>query len=409
MCYTHQLGLGKAIKDMIKAGAGLSQDLSNHKRAGTEAVERAVKVLDGEKPNIIFVFSSIKYNQEEVLTGAKDVAGEAMVVGGSAAGEITSWSTVFDGVNALAIASDSIRFVKGIGAGVSRDSFNAGVAAAQAVVDNADGKKPDLFIMLPDGMTGNGAAIVDGVKSVLGQNAPIIGGSLGDDYLFKKTFEYYDSKVLSDQVVGIGLYGKFSYGFGIKHGWEPVGLPLKVTKADGVKLQEVDNKPALKVYEDYFGKDASDLIREPLARMAYTYPIGLAVEGSDELLIRDPVIANEKGEITMAAAIPEGTTIRLMIGDRDKAIQAAKTAAKVALDQLEGRAPKFILMFNCMARNKLLGVRCHEENSEVSKIIGENVAMAGFYTYGEQGPLLGMKGTPCYFHNETMTLLVVGE
>jgi hypothetical protein len=339
----------------------------------------------------------------------REIAPDALVVGGSAAGEITSWSTVFDGVNAMAIASDSIQFVTGIGEGVSKDSFGAGAKAAKAVVEKGGGQKPTLFIMLPDGMTGNGAAIVDGVKSVLGENASIIGGSLGDDYQFKKTFEYYQDQVLTDVVVGIGLYGKFSYGFGIKHGWEPVGLPLKVTKAEGVVLKEVDGKPALNVYEEYFGKDAAELVKEPLARMAYTYPIGLAVQGSDELLIRDPVIANEKGEITMAAAIPQGTMIRLMIGDRDKAIAAAKEAAEVAIDQLNKAKPGFILMFNCMARNKLLGVRCHEENQTVLGMIGKDVPMVGFYTYGEQGPLLGKKGAPAYFHNETMTLLVVGE
>ena len=111
----------------------------------------------------------------------------------------------------------------------------------------------------------------------------------------------------------------------------------------------------------------------------------------------------------MAASIPEGETIYLMIGDREKAIQAAKDAATNALNQLEGKEPKFVIMFNCMARNKLLGVRCNEENQAVQEIIGRNVPMIGFYTYGEQGPLLGRKGTPAYFHNETMTLLVVGE
>jgi hypothetical protein len=296
-----------------------------------------------------------------------------------------------------------------MGKNVAKDSFGAGEAAAKDVIAKMKGKKPNLFIMLPDGMTGNGAAIVEGVKSVLGENAPIIGGSLGDDYRFEKTFEYYQDEVLSDAIVGVGLYGDFAYGFGIKHGWEPVGLPLKVTKAEGVMLKEVDGKPALRVYEDYFGRDVSELVKEPLARMAYTYPIGVAIEGSDELLIRDPVIANEKGEITMAAAIPEGTTIRLMIGDRDKAIAAAKEAAKVALDQLQGAAPRFILMFNCMARNRLLGVRCHEENQGVLGTIDKNIPMLGFYTYGEQGPLFGKKEAPAYFHNETMTLVVVGE
>ncbi|TSC56180.1 MAG: hypothetical protein Greene041639_393 [Parcubacteria group bacterium Greene0416_39] len=394
---------------MIKAGVGLSQNLADHKEAGKEAARTALEKLAGQKPDILFAYSSIQYDQEAVLKGVREVVGDALVVGGSAAGEITSFSTVFDGVNAMAIASDSIQFVTGIGEGVSKDSFGAGAKAAKAVLEKGGGQKPDLFIMLPDGMTGNGAAIVDGVKSVLGENASIVGGSLGDDYRFQKTFEYYQDQVLTDVVVGVGLYGKFSYGFGIKHGWEPIGLPLKVTKAEGAVLKEVDGKPALNVYEEYFGKDAAELVKEPLARMAYTYPIGLTVEGSDELLIRDPVIANEKGEITMAAAIPQGTTIRLMIGDRDKAIAAAKEAAEVAIDQLNKAKPGFILMFNCMARNKLLGVRCHEENQTVLGVIGKDVPMVGFYTYGEQGPLLGKKGTPAYFHNETMTLVVVGE
>lgn len=394
---------------MIKAAIGLSQNLDNHRAAAEEAARQAMEGLGGSAPNILFVFSSIQYDQEEVLAGIKNVVPHTPIVGGSAAGEITSWTTVYDAINVMAIATDQIIFAIGCGDGVSKDSFKAGAMAAASVIKNNNGKKPDLFIMLPDGITGNGAAIVEGVKSVLGKNFPIIGGSLGDDYRFQKTYEYCGDRVLSDAVIGVGFSGDFSFGFGIQHGWVPVGLPLKVTKTDGVILQEVDGKPALNVYEEYFGKDLSEFVKEPLARMAYTYPLGLVVEGSNELLIRDPVIANKKGEITMAAAIPEGTTIRLMIGDRDAAIRAAKAAAETALGQIKGKSACFILMFNCMARNKLLGVRCNEENQLVRNTIRPDAPMLGFYTYGEQGPLLGKKNTPAYFHNETMTLLAVGE
>lgn len=405
---------------MIHAGVGVSKQINNSKEAGAEAILVALKNIAGlpapvaSKPAIVFAFASIQYNQKDVLAGIREVVPEAIVLGGSAAGEITSAATVFDGVAAMAIISDQIQFSVGIGRGVNKNSFKAGADAASAVVADNGNKTPDLYISLPDGMTGNGAAIVQGAQSVLGKNFPMIGGSMGDDYLFKQTWEYYAAKnkpaeVATDAVVGVGLTGAFSFGFGIKHGWEPVGLPMKVTKSSGTLLQEVDGKPALEIYQDYFGKEAAELVKEPLARMAYTYPLGLSVEGSDELLIRDPVIANEKGEITMAAAIPEGTTIRLMIGDREKAIHAAKDAATNALSQLKGHEPRLVLMFNCMARNKLLGVRCSEENQAVQDIMGREVPMLGFYTYGEQGPLLGKKGTPAYFHNETMTILVIGE
>jgi hypothetical protein len=188
---------------------------------------------------------------------------------------------------------------------------------------------------------------------------------------------------------------------------------MKVTKAKGAKLIEVDNRPALSIYEDYFGKKAEELIKEPIARMAYTYPLGMSVEGSPEFLIRDVVIANKKGEITCAAEIPEGAEIRLMLGDPDKAIQAAREAAENALSQLrkKGAEPKLIFVFDCMARNKLLGPRIKEEIIAIQKVLGKDLPLIGFYTYGEQAPLGGKLGSECFslFHNETIALLVVGE
>lgn len=391
----------------IHSAVGTSINTEDPKAAGKEAVSMAIQEL-GKDPHIIIVFSSVKFDQEKLLEGMNEARGSTPLVGCSAAGEITSGATTFESVIVMAIHAPSIQFHLGYANGVKADSHKAGADAVQAVLDAAGGKV-DLFVMLPEGLTGNGSAIVRGVQSVLGETFPITGGSAGDDYLFQKTWQYFNDQLLTDCVVGIGLKGDFAFGFGVRHGWEPVGLPLKVTKSDGAVLKELDGKPALKIYEDYFGKEAEELVREPIARMAYTYPLGMSVEGSDELLIRDPVIANEKGEITLAGEIPEGTTIRLMIGDRDKAIAAAKDAAQTALEQLEGKTPQVILMFNCMARNRLLGVRCHEENEGVQGVIGREAKMIGFYTYGEQGPLLGKKGTKSYFHNETMNLLVLGD
>lgn len=396
------------IKTMaIYSAIGSSANIADAKTAGREAVSNAIQEL-GKEPHIIFVFSSVKFDQEKLVEGMNEARGKATLVGCSAAGEISSYATIFDSVIALAIHAPKIKFSIGYGLGAGADSHRAGAEAAKAVLDAAGGKI-DLFVMIPEGLTGNGSAIVRGVQSVLGENFPMTGGSAGDDYLFKKTWQYFNGKLLTDAVVGVGLTGDFAFGFGVKHGWEPIGLPLKVTKSEGAVLKELDDNPALKIYEDYFGKEAEELVKEPIARIAYTYPLGMSVEGSDELLIRDPVIANEKGEITLAGEIPQGTTIRLMIGDRDKAIAASKEAANTALSQLIGKKPQVIIMFNCMARNRLLGVRCNEENEGVQNVFGPEAKMIGFYTYGEQGPLLGKKGTKAYFHNETMNLVVLGD
>ena len=393
---------------MINAGVGRSSNPDAIK-AGAEACQKAISKIGG-KANLIVVFSTVAYVQESVLQGVRSVSKKAPLVGCSTSGEITTEGPVSKHVVVTAFNTDKIEWTIGIGKGTDKDSFKAGAEAAKEVQKRA--KQPlSLFVMLLDGLAENGAAAVRGVQEVLGKNFPIMGGSAGDDFLFKKTYEYYNDQVLTNAVVGIGLSGKFSFGVGVRHGWEPIGLPMKVTKSVGGKLLEVNNRPALSIYEDYFGKKAEELIKEPIARMAYTYPLGMSVEGSDELLIRDVIIANEKGEITCAAEIPQGSEIRLMLGDPEKAIQAAKEAAESAKKQLKGANPKAIFVFDCMARHKLLGARIGEEITALQEVLGKDTPLTGFYTYGEQAPLAGILGPECRseFHNETMALLVLGE
>jgi len=393
---------------MIKAGVGISNN-PNPAEAGAEACQQATDQTGG-KANIIFVFSTVAYDQKKMLEGVKSVSKEIPLVGCSDSGEITGKGPVSKHVVVMALTSNVIDFTIGVSEGTDKDSHKAGAMAAREVKEKAK-KEPSLFVMLLDGLAENGAAAVRGVQEVFGKNFPIMGGSAGDDFLFQKTYQYYNDQVLTNAMIGIGLSGKFSFGVGVKHGWEPIGLPMKVTKAVGGKLIEVDNRPALSIYEDYFGKKAEELIKEPIARMAYTYPLGMSVEGSPEFLIRDVVIANKKGEITCAAEIPEGSEIRLMLGDQEKAIQAAKEAAEEALVQLKGAKPKVAFVFNCMARHKLLGARIGEEIAAVQNVLGKEVPLIGFYTYGEQAPLGGVLGPECFsvFHNETMALVVLGE
>ena len=398
---------------MIQAGIGQSKN-NNSQKAGQEAYQMAINQITDGKPELIVVFASVRFDQKQLLAGITSVAKDIPVVGCSTSGEITTQGPTNQSVAIIALKADNIDFAVGLGKEVKENSRQAGQQAAEDVIRKLAGKQPLMFVMFPDGLTGNGAEIVRGVQDILGGHFPLMGGSAGDDFEFKKTFEYYDNEVLNDAVVGIGMAGEFAWGVGVRHGWEPIGLPMKVTKSEGAILKELNNKPALRIYEDYFGKKAEELIRKPIAKMAYTYPLGMSVKGSSELLIRDVVIANEKGEITCAAEIPQGSEIRLMLGDPEKAVQAAREAAENAKSQLKGVESKAIFVFDCMARYKLLGqgIRTKEEIDVIQEVLGKNVPLIGFYTYGEQAPLAGdIDPQTCQsvFHNETMALLVIGE
>jgi hypothetical protein len=269
--------------------------------------------------------------------------------------------------------------------------------------------------MFPDVLAGNGADIVRGILDVLGQNFLVVGGAAGDDFNFEKTYQYLNGEAHSGSVVGVGIAGNLKFGIGVKHGWFPLGAPMKATKARGSVLYELDGKPAINIYRDYFGEEeARRLEKETLAKLAITYPLGIRVNGNAEMLLRDPLTVDPSGAITCTAEIPQGAEVRLMIGSREEAVKATRIAAKNAVSQLEGVTPRAVIVFSCIARNKLFGERSGEEITAIRDIVGKNIPIIGFYTYGEQAPFEGnpistVDSTGSVFHNETVVICIFGE
>lgn len=394
----------------ILTGVGISQ-LTNSISAIDEAYAQAALSMDQHEPSCIILFaSSLTYNQQELVSHLKGKLANTVIIGCSTSGEITSVAGSMDNsIGLIAFYSDQMRFVPGVGKNIAADPRDAGKQLANDIQRNANGEKPKAMIMLPDGLAGNGADIVRGVLDVFGSDFMVVGGSAGDDFQFKKTFQYYNDQVLSGDVVGIGLYGDFNYGIGVRHGWIPIGVPRIATRSKGNILYELDNKPAVQLYEDYFGKDKNPLnSNEPFARLAITYPLGISVPTTDGYLIRDPLSFNEQGAITLAAEVPEGSEVHIMIGSTEEAIEAARDAAQQAIKQSQGKTIKAIILFNCIARKKLLMTKKQEEIDKIREIIGKDIPLIGFYTYGEQAPL-GEEIATCSFHNETDVIFVIAE
>ena len=397
----------------IIANVGLSEGEDSY-AVGANACQDAVSKLPNEKADLVIVFASVKYDQEKMLEGVRSVSKKALLVGASTSGEITTNGPAGrHSVAVLAITSPEMKFYGAVGEGIAKNPREAGKLAATLVKEQSISPLK-AFMMFPDVLVGNGADIVRGVLDSLGEHFPVVGGASGDDFEFKKTFQYLNGKVYSGAVVGLGLVGNFKIGIGVKHGWIPVGEPMKVTKSNGAVVHEINGAPAVKIYEDYFGEDEAKILHtEALARLAITYPLGMKVAGSDELLIRDPITVDEKGSITCAAEIPEGSEIRLMMGSREEAVKVAKIAAENAVAQLAGSVPKAVIIFNCIARNKLFGDKSVDEINAIQQAVGKEVRLIGFYTYGEQAPLGGevknIEQCNSVFHNETVVICVLAD
>lgn len=396
---------------MLTAGVGIATGEDPY-IIGEEACRAAVLKL-GEAPiSLVIVFASVEYDQEKVLQGVRSVSKDTLLVGSSTAGEITTDGAArAHSVAVMAISSDSVVFTADVAENIAKGATEAGKSVADKIKANAPSPMK-LFIMLPDVLVGNGADIVRGVLSSLGDHFPVVGGASGDDFKFEKTYQYLNDKVYSGAIVGLGLSGDFTFGIGVKHGWVPIGLPKKATKSNGSTLYELDGKPAIQIYEEYFGAENIEELRtQTLAKLGVNYPLGIKIPGSDEMLIRDPLTVDEHGSITCAAEVPEGSDVRLMIGSREDAIKVAEVAANDAVAALGGEKAHAVLIFNCIARSRLFGDRASDEIVAMQNAFGRQTPLIGFYTYGEQAPLDGEvrnieKCNPA-FHNETVVVCVL--
>ena len=392
----------------IWVGVGSSKK-SDSTQAGREAAAAALAQMGLSTADFVLVFASVRFDQQALLKGIRSVTQEASLIGCSTAGEITSQGPAKRSVVVVTIQSDRMTATTGVGLRLDAASRQAGeeVSRAPGRTKRSD---PHVFLMFPDGVLGNVAEAIRGVQMTLGTSFPIVGGAAGDDLLFRRTYQYHRQTVYSNSVVGALLAGPIAVGIGARHGWRPLGKPRLVTRALANVVQELDGRTAVNLYEEYFRHGTEALRQENLARMTVIYPIGMPIAGEEEYLLRNVLKVTPQGDLVYAGEIPEGSSVRLMMGSKEHALVAARRAAEQAMDGLGRKAPKLALVFSSVSRARLFGRNAGQEIRAIQEVIGPTVPVAGFYGYGELAPLSSARYLgQTYYHNETLVVVTLAE
>jgi hypothetical protein len=399
----------------LKIGIGQSKNTSSF-QAGREAAFLAIRDLKGDHPTLALVFASSYFHQEKILEGMKSILGDTPLIGSTTSGEIITAGPEKHSVVIVVLKSADLQFALGWGESLNTDSRGAGhkaaITANRSFAEHQAGTelKRKVFMIFPDGLRGNCADVLRGIQEVLGRSFPTVGGSSGDDFLFQKTYQYCNKLILTESVVGVLLGGNLTFGIGSRHGWRPLGKPHQVTHAVANIIYEIDHQPAVNIYEEYFGKDINELKTEPLASMAILYPLGMAIPGEEEYLLRNPISVSEAGALICAAEVPQGEEIRLMMGNKDSVLSAVSASAQTALRHLYGARAKIVFVFSSISRDKLLGRYKISEINIVRETFGTSVPVVGFYSYGEQAPLTSEVNIgQTYFQNASFVVLAIGE
>jgi hypothetical protein len=386
-----------------KAGVGMSHH-HNPNVAGREAAEQALQKAGVSKPDFVFMFASIGYNQHSLLRAVRETTGGAPLTGCSAEGTIggddadeSNFSVVV-----TAISSDELQWTNGLATGLSGEPHAVGQQVAEDLLPHLSADTIGLFVF-PDGMSAvldtffaaNFDNFLAGLEGNLpsDQFLPLWGGGAGNNFNVEEpTYQYCNDEVVSDGVSYALLSGKAQAGWAMSHSLIPIGGERRVTRCQGNVIYEIDGKPALEVLKEYLPEQALTDDRDWI-----NYAISLALcfrapsyMKDEEYVVRGvPAVKMADGTITVQTEVSEGTGVWFSSRDKQKIAAGLDRMAAQIKDQLGGEKPELVFQFDCATRGKMM-FREQEKLQLLKRFrqsVGPEASWAGFYAFGEIGPV----------------------
>lgn len=386
---------------MIKA-ATTSIVHDDARSAGRDAADELLDQL-GERPDLVLLFASARYDQEAVLAGLHGRLGEGVRLAGcSSYAEIGGREALSESVTAMGLKLGDL----GAATLSARAEGGDSRALGRSIGEQARAHDPSLLVVFPDGLQVNSTQFLLGIQDVLGKSFPIVGGVAADTGEFTRTFQYRDREVFSGGAAAVALRGSISLATAARSGWYPVGASRICTRMEGGNVcLELDRQPALALYKEYLGARAAEM---PL--VSAEYPIGVisSPEGTQrlpegELLLLRSIkgVDEARQAIIFGGDLPQGSEVRMTSATKEDVMKGADEATERACAAMP--EPSLALIFNCMARKVVLGPRYKQELSAPLRRLGERVPAIGFYTYGELSPVQGVT----MHHDETFTIALL--
>ena len=376
-----------------KAGVGMGRH-HNPNLAGREAAEQALKKAGVDRPDFVFMFASIGYDQQSVLRAVREATGGAPLTGCSVEGTIDGDEADESNFSVLvtAISSDELRWHNGLATGLSADSCALGKRVAKDLLPHLSADTIGLFVF-SDGLTYDIDNFFAGLEGDLPSERflPLWGGGAGNNLnLGKPTYQYCDDEVVSDAISYALLSGEARPAWAIGHSLIPIGGERRVTRSKGNVIYEIDGKPATEVLKEYLPEDA---LTEDRDWLRYAISLALSFRApsymkDEEYVVRGvPQLSLTDGSITVQTEVKEGTSIWFSSRDKEKITTGFDRMSAQIKEQLDGAQPELVFQFECVTRGKLM-FREQEKQELLRRFrqsVGPDVPWTGFYTIGEIG------------------------
>jgi hypothetical protein len=384
----------------VLAGTGSSR-AEDARVAGREAATAAVAALGWGVPALIIVFTTPRYNLPELLAAIRSVTGDARLIGATGSGEIIQGEYIGmgAGVAVLALTAGGYRF--GISSASHIENLDlAGREITRASRAEAGPSAHAAIVLLADALLGDLQQLVQGVYRVTGPKVAIVGGAAGDDMKFIATYVFHDDKIVEKGAVVLWIASDHPITVVTRHGWQPIGVPLLVTRAEGTSLLEINGQPAAMAYEEQLGVEPAQLTPDNFWETSIYHPFGL-LQADGTTIIRMARYRSAEGSLRIQGCVPpEGSAVQVMSGDANTLLSVVPGVAATAL--AGNSEPGVLLAFSCAARASIFRDRTVEESRLLQAAAGD-IPCFGIYCCGEFARTSGVLAT----HNATLTAVAL--
>ncbi len=374
----------------MKAMVG-SSILGNSYDAGVETAKNSMKGI--KNPKVGFLFTSIKYKQEDVIKGIKSVMPDLKVLGVTSSGAIMTPDGIISGDKGFAgmmVLEDNELNVGVAASPRGNNPRETGRKIAKEAMENAGKNHPPVaFAMFAN--PAEEEYYLKGIQDVIGE-VPMFGGSAADDAVAGEWKVFCEDKVFGDGCAIALFYTtrEIKNVFtGAYEETDTVGIVTKVE--DDRRIVEIDHEPALKKYAEWIEANPDDLKGMNLLAASIPHALGVKSIQGDLTAVRHPMVGNDDYSFNVGAKVAEKTAMILLKNDVDGLIGGAVTTIKDLKTDFKAAA---MLLIHCGGRKLCIGDRVDEDFVAIKNAAGDIPFIVAF-TFGEYGQMNHSGSTIC--------------
>ena len=340
-------------------------------------------VLDLNETKLAFVINSNKYNQDELIKGAKSVLGTAPIIGYSSnEGMIVPDGYLDTRKNAFAtmfaIGDNETKVGTAISTKMENERETGKIVAKMAMKKVGTPYSPAYYLMIVS--SGKEEEYAKGIRDVIG-NVPCFGGKIVSK----------DNKIFTeDMIISNGIAVAFFYTnkkienlFTSKY-HETIHSGVITKARDKNKIEEIDGIKALKRYCEWTGKKVKDVREEKIYEESILKPLAVKTEDGSLTVIKQPIYGNNDYSIEMSNDIFVNTAIIQMQISKEELISSPSIALRDLKRKIKGK-PKGFLLFINSARKNILNEDEIEELTNRLKKEAEDIPFLVTFTESEFG------------------------